>query len=60
MNADGTGRVKLTDSKIDIEGFRFSPDGTKVILIKSLPYHGKKIQKTLTTCHWLRAVWSPT
>ena len=44
MNADGTGRVKLTDSKIDIEGFRFSPDGTKVILIKSLPYHGS-IQK---------------
>ena len=44
MNADGTGRVKLTDSKIDIEGFRIAPDGTKVILIKSLPYHGS-IQK---------------
>ena len=40
MNAEGSNRVKLTDSKIDIEGFRFSPDGTKVILIKSLPYHG--------------------
>ena len=39
MNADGTGRVKLTDSKIDIEGYKFSPDGSKVILIKSLPYH---------------------
>jgi dipeptidyl aminopeptidase/acylaminoacyl peptidase len=40
MNPDGSGRVKLTSSKIDIEGFRFSPDGSKVILIKSLPYHG--------------------
>ncbi len=40
MNPDGTERVKLTDSSIDIEGFRFSPDGSKVILIKSLPYHG--------------------
>lgn len=39
MNADGTGRVKLTNSKIDIEGYKFSPDGSKVILIKSLPYH---------------------
>ncbi len=44
MNADGTNRVKVTDSKIDIEGFLFSPDGSKVILIKSLPYHGS-IQK---------------
>lgn len=39
MNADGTERVKLSDSKIDIEGYKFSPDGSKVILIKSLPYH---------------------
>ena len=39
MNPDGSARVKLTDSKIDIEGFKFSPDGSKVILIKSLPYH---------------------
>ena len=44
MNPDGTGRVKLTNSKIGIEGFSFSPDGKKVILIKSLPYHGS-IQK---------------
>lgn len=39
MNADGTDRKQLTRSDIDIEGFRFSPDGEKVILIKSLPYH---------------------
>lgn len=44
MKADGTDRRQMTDSKIDIEGFRFSPDGSKVILIKSLPYHGS-IQK---------------
>ena len=44
MKADGTDRRQMTDSKTDIEGFRFSPDGSKVILIKSLPYHGS-IQK---------------
>lgn len=44
MNPDGTERVKLTSDPIDIEGFKFSPDGNKVILIKSLPYHGS-IQK---------------
>ena len=40
MNADGTNRKKLTNSKIDIEGFLFSPDKARVILIKSLPYNG--------------------
>nr|MBP7473102.1 S9 family peptidase [Prevotella sp.] len=40
MNADGSNRKQLTKSKIDIEGFSFSPDGKKVILIKSLPYNG--------------------
>lgn len=40
MNADGTGRKKLTNDAIDIEGFKFSPDEKHVILIKSLPYHG--------------------
>lgn len=44
MKADGTDRRQMIDSKTDIEGFRFSPDGSKVILIKSLPYHGS-IQK---------------
>ena len=45
MNADGTDRKKLTNSDIEIEGFRFSPDEKKVILIKSLPYH-ESIKKT--------------
>lgn len=40
MNPDGTNRLQLTNSKIDIEGFKFSPNGQRVILIKSLPYHG--------------------
>ena len=40
MNADGTNHKKLSSSDIEIEGFRFSPDGKKVLLIKSLPYHG--------------------
>ena len=39
MKADGTDRQKLTNSEIEIEGFRFSPDEKKVILLKSLPYH---------------------
>lgn len=44
MNADGSDRKQLTHSAIDIEGFKFSPDETKVLLIKSLDYHGT-IQK---------------
>ena len=39
MNADGTGRMQLTKSATAIEGFKFSPDGKKVILIKSIPYN---------------------
>lgn len=40
MNPDGTDRKQLSHSAIDIEGFKFSPDGTKIILIKSIDYHG--------------------
>lgn len=40
MNADGSNRRQLSKSKIAIEGFRFSPDRKKVLLIKSIPYHG--------------------
>lgn len=39
MNPDGTDRRKLTSDKLDIEGYKFSPDESKVILIKSLPYN---------------------
>ncbi len=40
MNADGSDRKQLTHDATEIEGFKFSPDGKHVILIKSLPYHG--------------------
>lgn len=40
MNPDGTNRQQISHSDVDIEGFKFSPDGKKVILIKSIPYHG--------------------
>ena len=44
MNPDGTDRKQLTHDATEIEGYKFSPDGKHVILIKSLPYHGS-IQK---------------
>ena len=40
MNAEGTNRKKLTSDKIEIEGYKFSPDRKKVVIIKSLPYYG--------------------
>ncbi len=45
MNADGTERKQLTNSDIDIDGYAFSPDGKKVILLKSLPYYGAIAKK---------------
>lgn len=40
MNVDGTEKKQVSHDKTSIDGFKFSPDGTKVILIKSIPYHG--------------------
>lgn len=40
MKSDGSARKKLTNSETEIEGFLFSPDRSKVILIKSIPYYG--------------------
>lgn len=40
MNPDGTDRKQLSKTEGSVEGFRFSPDGTKVVYIKSIPYHG--------------------
>ena len=45
MNPDGTERVQLTNDKSAIEDYKFSPDGKKVLLIKSVPYHGTIKQK---------------
>ena len=40
MDCYGSDRRQLTHDAAEIEGFKFSPDGKHVILIKSLPYHG--------------------
>jgi len=40
MNADGTGRKQISNLDKDVEGYAFSPDGTKVIVLHSLPYTG--------------------
>ncbi len=39
MNADGSGRKQLSKTGGEVEGFKFSPDGQKVILLKSIPYN---------------------
>ena len=39
MESDGSGRRQLTHTDGSIEGFKFSPDGSKVIILKSLPFH---------------------
>ena len=44
MNADGTGRQQLSKTNGEVEGFKFSPDAKKVILLKSIPSH-EVIQK---------------
>lgn len=38
MNADGSDRKQLTHDKTPIEGYRFSPDEKRIILIKQIPY----------------------
>ena len=39
MNAKGKARKQLTKTDGAVEGFLFSPDQKKVILIKSIPFH---------------------
>ena len=39
MNADGTDRKQISKTTKDIEGFKFSPDGSKVILLHSIDFH---------------------
>ncbi|MEJ8763035.1 S9 family peptidase [Phocaeicola sp. HCN-40430] len=41
MNADGSGRKQLSNYEGNIEGFRFSPDGSKVVFISQVKY-GKR------------------
>lgn len=37
MNTDGTNRRQLTNCSTDVEGFKISPDGNKIILVRSIP-----------------------
>ena len=39
MKSDGTDRRQLSKTDGKVEGFKFSPDRTKVILIESIPFH---------------------
>jgi len=39
MNADGTDRKQLSNEDGGIEGFKFSPNGQKVLIIKQIAYH---------------------
>jgi len=39
MKADGTERQQLSKTEGGVEGFKFSPDGKKVIILKSIPFY---------------------
>ena len=39
INADGTGRMQWSGTGGQVEGFQFSPDRQKVLVLKSLPYN---------------------
>ena len=39
MNPDGTDRKQISNTKKDIEGFKFSPDGKKVIILHSIDFY---------------------
>lgn len=40
MNIDGTDRKQLTKTNGEVEGYLFSPDKSKIVILKSIPYHG--------------------
>ena len=39
MKTDGSERQQLSKTDGAVEGFKFSPDGRKVIILKSIPFH---------------------
>ena len=39
MNADGSERKQLSKTDGKVEGFKFSPDHSKVIILKSMPFY---------------------
>lgn len=52
MEHDGTDRRRISDTKGTVEAFKFSPDGKKVIIVKSLPFNDiiKKNRRS-STCY---------
>ena len=40
MKHDGSDRRQLSQTDGSVEGFKFSPDRKKVIILKSIPFHG--------------------
>ena len=45
MNPDGTGRKQLSQYEGDIEGFKFSPDESKVLFISQVKYGERTADK---------------
>ncbi|MBR1470002.1 MAG: peptidase S9, partial [Prevotella sp.] len=39
MKPDGTGRMQWSNTGGKVEGFKFSPDRSKLIILKSIPFH---------------------
>ncbi len=39
MNSNGSNRQQLSKTDGNVEGYKFSPDGKKVILLKSIPFN---------------------
>ncbi len=39
MAPDGSDRRQLSHTGGEVEGYKFSPDGSRVVFIKSIPYH---------------------
>ena len=56
MNLDGSGRKQLSETEGKVEGFMFSPDRKKVIILQSIP-STRSSRRTPTTCPRLRAAW---
>ena len=45
MKYDGSNRRQLSQTEGKVEGFKFSPDRSKVIIVKSIPFHDVIKQK---------------
>lgn len=45
MNPDGTDRIQISDIEGGIDGFSYSPDGTKILFIKNVKFGEKTVDK---------------